>query len=686
MASALGLQLCPLNDPLSLQVANGDVIKVTQFVRVHAHIGSLRVRMFFRVVDTPLQVVLGYPFLARYDPSIDWTNRSLTITFNGQHHLIRGFPTSQTFANCIGSLNASTPTSLFRATLLPVKPMQLYPLEWAATEPVPSNPGSSLTSPVGLSSTLTVYPELLSTVQEILPLVGTAVVGLKTLDHSLPTLSLHGMLDSSVEVDLSLAEREEIELSAEPQVRTLSGGHRPAKPVEKTSKVIDHTVCGPPVTKRPLPAQLIPVIERFKHMFPEKLPLGLPPSRATDHRITLVDNYQIPTHRVYRMSPVETEELRKQVDAYLAAGHIEPACSPFGAGVLFVPKKEGTLRMCVDYRALNKITLADRYPMPRIDEMLDSIAFATYFTKLDLTQGFHQIRIHPESIYKTAFQTKFGSFQFRVMPFGLSNAPATFQRTMNNLFDDIRAYVGAYMDDIIVFSKTLEEHVLHVTEVLSRLERETLYGKESKTEYAQPEVEFCGYIVGSGGIRPQPSKLQAVYDWKPPCTPTQVRSFLGLCGFYNRFVPHFATIAAPLTDLLHKSKTWEWSTLQQESFDQLKRALLSKVILAFPDTTPPYVLHSDASEVGIGATLSQPDTDGHLRLIACRSRKLHASEKNYPVHEKELLALVDAFIGWQHYLHGVTTHVYTDNTSLSRAYQTLHPDKLGGLNGCNCLL
>ena len=188
---------------------------------------------------------------------------------------------------------------------------------------------------------------------------------------------------------------------------------------------------------------------------------------------------------------------------------------------------------------------------------------------------------------------------------------------MNHIFDDLREFVGAYMDDIIVFSKTLNDHLRHVSEVLIKLKPSTLYGKESKSEFAQPEVEFCGYNVSSGVIRPQPSKLQAIYEWQPPCTPTQIRSFLGLCGFYNRFVPDFATLASPLTDLLHKNKVWEWTTAQQHGFDQLKIALLSKVVLAFPDTTQPYVLHCDASEVGIGATLSQPDVNGNLRFISC---------------------------------------------------------------------
>ena len=230
------------------------------------------------------------------------------------------------------------------------------------------------------------------------------------------------------------------------------------------------------------------ILDEFADVFPDKLPLGLPVTRETDHTIDLVEGARPPAHRVYRLSPAEDAELKKQLDAYLQAGQIEPARSPFGAGVLFARKKDGTMRMCIDYRALNNITQKDKYPLPRIDEMLDNMAGAEFFTKLDLQQGYHQIRVKAEHIPRTAFQTRYGSFQFRVMPFGLCNAPATFQRTMNNLLADCRGFAAVYIDDIVIFSRTFEEHCQHIRAVLQRLRAEKLYAKRKKCSFAQREI------------------------------------------------------------------------------------------------------------------------------------------------------------------------------------------------------
>ena len=255
------------------------------------------------------------------------------------------------------------------------------------------------------------------------------------------------------------------------------------------------------------------MLDEFADVFPDNLPLGLPGPRETDHSIDLVEHAKPPAHRVYRLSAEEEIQLKRQLEAYLQAGQIEPARSTFGAGVLFARKNDGTLRLCIYYRALNNITHKDTYPLPRIDELLDNMAGAEYFTKMDLQQGYHKIRVKPEHVQQTAFQTKFGSFQFRVMPFGLCNAPSTFQRTMNNVLADCRGFADLYIDDIVIYSRTLDEHLTHLRAVLLHLQAEKLFAKHKKCSFGQREIEFCGYLVNREGIKSHTDKATATRTW-----------------------------------------------------------------------------------------------------------------------------------------------------------------------------
>lgn len=334
------------------------------------------------------------------------------------------------------------------------------------------------------------------------------------------------------------------------------------------------------------------------------------------------------------MSPAEDTELKTQLEAYLAAGQIEPAQSPFGAGVLFARKKDGSQRLCIDYRGLNVITVKDKYPLPRIDEILDNMAGCRVFSKMDLHSGYHQIRIKPEDIFKTAFQTKYGSFQFKVMPFGLTNAPATFQRMMNQIMQKHREYTDVYLDDIVIHSRTLEEHAEHLRAILDTLRTEKLYAKLRKCEFARNSIEVCGHIISEKGISTMPSKLQNISEWPVPKNPADIKSFLGLCGFYQKFIPKYAAITVPLTELLKKSIKWKWEEPQKKSFTELKQALIHSAELAYPRWGEPFVVHLDASAFAIGATLSQNDTDGNLRMLACTSRKLNPAEQIQPTRGK----------------------------------------------------
>ncbi len=422
------------------------------------------------------------------------------------------------------------------------------------------------------------------------------------------------------------------------------------------------------ISDTPGPAQhdFSQVLQQYdSSVFLDDLP-GMPPARAVDHQIDTEPGKPAPHLPLRRMSDAELAELKKQLQELLEKGFIRPSSSQYGAPILFVKKKDGTMRMCVDYRALNTITVKNRYPLPRIDELLDRLHGAKVFSKIDLRNGYYQIRVAEQDIHKTAFRTRYGHYEFTVMPFGLCNAPATFQRLVNDIFaPHLDSFVIVYLDDILVYSKSPEEHEQHLNTVLSLLQRHQLYAKQSKCEFGVTQTEFLGHIVSADGISVDPVKVAAVKDWPVPSTVKHVRSFLGLANYYRRFVKNFSSIAAPLTHLTsdagHDKKGHvSWGPAQQSAFDAIKAALTSAPILTAPDPAQPFTLRCDASGVGIGAVLSQgsgPDE----KVVAYYSRKLNSAEANYPVHEQELLSLLESLRQWRHYLLGKTFTLLTDN-------------------------
>jgi len=294
------------------------------------------------------------------------------------------------------------------------------------------------------------------------------------------------------------------------------------------------------VTVNPVAAT---ILDEYRDVFPAELPAGLPPQRTIDHRIEVIPGSAPPSRPTYRMSDVELAEVKKQLAELQELGFIRPSKSPYGAPILFVKKKDGTLRMCIDYRALNKITIKNKYPLPRIDELLDRLHGATVFSKIDLRSGYHQVRIHPSDIDKTAFNTRYGHYEYLVLPFGLTNAPATFMHLMNSVFADyLDEFVIVFLDDVLVFSRTTEEHKRHVRLVLQRLREHRLYANIKKCEFFQPKISFLGHVVSCDGIGMDPDKVQAIQQWPPLRTVGDVRSFLGLAGYYRKFVYRFSHI------------------------------------------------------------------------------------------------------------------------------------------------
>ena len=369
----------------------------------------------------------------------------------------------------------------------------------------------------------------------------------------------------------------------------------------------------------------------------------------------------------YRVPITMRETLKAELDLMSKLDIIQPSRSPWASPVILVEKKDGGLRFCVDYRKLNDVSKFDAYPMPRVEEVLESVGSATIFSTLDLCKGYWQVPMEEKSREKTAFTTPFGLFEFNVMPFGLHNAPATFQRMMNEALQECQDFAKAYIDDVVIYSSTWEEHLDHLDRVFRCLQKAGLTLKRSKCQFGLSYVYYLGYLIGEGGIRPDPKKVEAVLAYKHPETRSEVSAFLGLTGYYRKFVPAYATIAAPLTELLKKGKPEciAWSAACDEAFVTLKECLTKTPILRVPDPKQRFIVQTDASDVGIGAVLSQQDVDGEEHPIAYASRKLQLRETKYSAVEKECLAIVWALKYFKYYLYGQAFTIYTDHKPLT---------------------
>lgn len=416
----------------------------------------------------------------------------------------------------------------------------------------------------------------------------------------------------------------------------------------------------------PVPQDEISALkDEFKDVLRD-LPEGLPPNRPVSHTVPLVEGAQPVWKHCFRMSPSERSTVSEYVAKLVANGWVVPSSSPWGAPILLVPKPDGTMRVCVDYRALNALTVKNRYSLPRVDDLLDSLSGATVFTALDLASGYWQIRLKPEDCAKTAFNTHEGHYEWKVLPMGLSNAPATFQHTMNTIFAErgLNKYVAVYLDDILIYSKTPEEHVQHLRTVLEVLREHKFYCKPSKCQFNRSELKYLGHIVGAGGIKPDPGKVSKVKEWPVPGTVGEVRSFLGLATYFRRFIQGFSSLARPLHALTRlevvQSHGWPWTAQCQAAFEGLKEALCSAPVLKLPDPNRPYEIVCDASVHGTGAVLLQ---EGHP--IAYDSKKFTSAEYNYDTGEQEMLAVVRALQAFRCYVGDSSFTLVTDHEPLS---------------------
>jgi hypothetical protein len=353
----------------------------------------------------------------------------------------------------------------------------------------------------------------------------------------------------------------------------------------------------------------------------------------------------------------------------LELGKIHPSKSPAAAPMIFVPKAHGQgLRLCVDYRGLNKVTIANRYPLPIMSELQDRVRGAKIFTKIDLKNGYNLIRIKPGYEWKMAFKTRYGLYEYMVMLFGLSNTPATFQNMMNHIFRDLLDLgLIVYLDDILIYAETVEEHDCIITEVLKHLAANGLAISQDKCFWLTSRVDFLGYVISEEGIEMAQDKVQCIRDWERPKSLRDVQSFIRFTNFYRRFIEQFSKIAKPLSDSTKGSpKDWQWTEDMTKAFEKLKHCFTTAPILAHFDPQRECIVKTDTLDFALGATLSQIGDDKKLHPNAFHARQFSPAEINYEIHDKELLAIVDSFKVWRRYLEGSlhTVQVFTDHKNL----------------------
>ncbi|PKU66848.1 putative mitochondrial protein [Dendrobium catenatum] len=408
-----------------------------------------------------------------------------------------------------------------------------------------------------------------------------------------------------------------------------------------------------------IPEIIQPLLQQFEDMFSSEFPSGLPPMRDVQHHMELIPGSVLPNRPAYRLRPDEHRELQREVEELITKGFIRPSASPCAVPALLVPKKDGTFRMCIDSRSINKITIKYRFPIPRIDDIFDQLNGATLFSKVDLRSGYYQIRMRPGDEWKTTFKMREGLYEWMVMPFGVSNAPSTFMRLMNQVFQPLlNKCVVIYFDDILIYSPNADEHLLHLQSVFEILREQHLFANLKKCQFLTTRISFLGFIISAEGVIADPIKVEAISQWPEPQSITEVRQFHGLASFYRRFIKNFSSIAAPITELLKNDK-FSWTKEADRGFQQLKTVVSTAPVLALPNFEEIFEIDCDASNVRIRAVLSQK---GHP--VTFFSEKLNEVRRKYSVYDKEFYAVIRALRHWEHYLLPNEFILFTDHEAL----------------------
>lgn len=412
-------------------------------------------------------------------------------------------------------------------------------------------------------------------------------------------------------------------------------------------------------------------VHQFRKVFSKSKSERMPERKEYDHPIDFVEDAKLPPpSKIYPLAPAERDALKDWLKEELRKGYIRPSKSPVAAPFFFVKKSDGGLRPCMDYRKLNEITVRNRYPIPRISDLIDSLSKASIFTKIDLRWGYNNVRIRKGDEWKTAFITRYGLYEAVVMYFGFSNAPATFQNMMNKILEDLiqSRKVMVYLDDILIFGNDKKEHRKLVCDVLKRLEDNDLYAKAEKCFFEQSSIEYLGMIISHNSVKMDPKKVSGVLEWPEPKKVKHVQAFLGFANFYRRFIEGFAKLARPLSDLTKKEIPWTWGEDQLKAFEALKKAFTTAPILRIPDDENPFRLSTDASNFAIGAVLSQHSKDDQKwHPVAYFSKSLTQPERNYEIYDKEMLAIIRALEEYRHYLEGhpLKFEIWSDHQNLT---------------------
>ncbi|PIL28411.1 hypothetical protein GSI_08445 [Ganoderma sinense ZZ0214-1] len=646
------------------------------------------------VVEVPYPVILGLDWLERHNPHIHWIRRELMFSCCGDNsiaHALAQRESAHTLSSVSSSVRSCAPTALgfgfgINASPFPMCPARSDNLRCAdhASSSSPSPHVSVLSTSarpwhaprivtqIGHGRNGSVF-SIDSPLHPRLSPLGCSRLGRGRTEFTPPpsgdSQAGCGRTGSSPDLDIKFINSARFRKYARTGETAVLYYHPFGTPgYTLASMRYDSGDTTPPENPSPEPpppepppddpSQHIPdKYARFARVFSPVEVEQLPPHRpGFDATIELEDGKTPPYGPLYHLSEDEHAHVLDYVETNLKKGFIRRSTSSAAAPILFVRKKTGDLRLCVDYRGLNAITRKNRYPLPLIGDLLDRVQGCRVFTTLDLKNAFNLIRIREGDEWKTAFRTHLGLFEYLVMPFGLTNAPGTFQAYIQDALRDLLDVVCVvYIDDILIFSRNQEEHDRHVAMVLERLEKAGLFANAKKCSFDQSEVEYIGYRLNADGIRMDPKKLSTIADWPVPTSVKEVQSFLGFANFYRRFIDNYAKMALPLHALTKKASRdapFVWSSEANDAFAALRGAILSEPVLFHFNPTHPSTLSTDASDFAIAGVLHQPDDAGHLHPVAYYSRKLSPAEINYQVYDKELLAVVDSFRDMRAWLIG----------------------------------
>jgi hypothetical protein len=591
--------------------------EVTHYVPVKIKVGDHEESLAFDASSIGYDAILGLSWLKKHNPVIKWSDHSLSFPsqFCRQHCLK---PTSSIEAPVIPARAESFVTpSLLPPRTPPCKDQlgeeEIVQRDGSRKVLPPRNPSEVSRPKVPRKTPLVTGP-----VNQKAPLV--SLVGAEAFAKLLRPGKGNQLFTMSFEELAHEVHGASQRALASSQIANLDSTTREFLATQPGGDRIQD--CTNAQVSKPSHDLVPPEYHEFASIFSKQEADKLPPHRPYDHRVPLEEGTSPPYGPIYSLSPIELDTLRKYIDTNLQRGFIKHSRSPCGAPVLFVKKADGSLRLCVDYRGLNKISVKNRYPLPLIGELLERLANAKYFTKLDMREGYYLLRMARGEEWKTAFRCRYGLFEYQVMPFGLCNAPGTFQHFVNDTFSDfLDQFLAAYLDDLLIYSDSLKEHKAHVRLVLERLKSAGLYVKPEKCLFHVTEVPFLGYLISKDGIRMDPEKIASIVTWPAPRNVHDIQCFLGFANFYRRFIDDYSDRVVPITKLLRKSAVFDWTKPQQAAFDGLKKAFTTAPILRHFDRSRPAVIEADASDYAMGAILSQEDELRKLHPCAFFSRK-----------------------------------------------------------------